>query len=144
MKENDIKDNFSAKLRACLEDRYGKIPSASVVARDFNLRAYGSSTISQESARRWIKGMSLPEEDRLRVLVNWLKLDFNEVLRNDNNLKIGDDTQLPAYFDQQLKQDARLTNDDAMLALLKSLNQHQRVMLLNLIKIIFPEHPVSK
>lgn len=51
------------------------------MAREFNLRAYDTTPISQESARRWIRGVSLPEEERLRVLVEWLDLDFNEALR---------------------------------------------------------------
>lgn len=80
-KTNDIKDNFSALLRDSLRSRFGRIPSAAVVAREFNLRAYDTAPISQESARRWIRGVSLPEEERLRVLVNWLDLDFNKVLR---------------------------------------------------------------
>ncbi len=80
-KTNDIKDNFSALLRDSLRSRFGRIPSAAVVAREFNLRAYDTAPISQESARRWIRGVSLPEEERLRVLVNWLDLDFNQVLR---------------------------------------------------------------
>ncbi len=80
-KSNDIKENFSALLRDSLRSRFGRIPSAAVVAREFNLRAYDTSPISQESARRWLRGVSLPEEERLRVLVNWLNLDFNEALK---------------------------------------------------------------
>lgn len=80
-KTNDVKNNFSALLRDCLRNRYGRIPSAAVVAREFNLRAYDTTPISQESARRWIRGVSLPEEERLRILVEWLDLDFNEALR---------------------------------------------------------------
>jgi hypothetical protein len=56
-----------------------------VVAREFNLRAYDTSPVSQESARRWLRGVSLPEEERLRVLVNWLNLDFNAALRPKTN-----------------------------------------------------------
>ncbi len=85
-KTNDIKDNFSALLRDSLRSRFGRIPSAAVVAREFNLRAYDTAPISQESARRWIRGVSLPEEERLRVLVNWLDLDFNKVLRAQDRM----------------------------------------------------------
>ncbi len=80
-KSNDIKENFSALLRDSLRARFGRIPSAAVVAREFNLRAYDTAPVSQESARRWLRGVSLPEEERLRVLVNWLNLDFNEALK---------------------------------------------------------------
>ena len=85
-KTNDIKENFAALLRDSLRSRFGRIPSAAVVAREFNLRAYDTPPISQESARRWIRGVSLPEEQRLRVLVNWLNLDFNAALRPGRDL----------------------------------------------------------
>lgn len=84
-KQSEIKDSFSRSLRNCLNAYYGKIPSASTFAKDFNLRAYGTSPITQESARRWMRGVSLPEEDRLCVLINWLNLDFNEILRSPHN-----------------------------------------------------------
>jgi hypothetical protein len=87
-KTNDIKENFSAILRDSLRKRFGRIPSAAVVAREFNLRAYDTSPVSQESARRWLRGVSLPEEERLRVLVNWLNLDFNAALRPRTNGQI--------------------------------------------------------
>lgn len=80
-KNNEIKDSFSSSLRKCLYEHYGKIPSAANFARDFNLRSHGTTPITQESARRWMRGVSLPEDDRLRVLINWLNLDYNEVLR---------------------------------------------------------------
>jgi hypothetical protein len=85
-KSNDIKENFAALLRDSLRSRFGRIPSAAVVAREFNLRAYDTPPISQESARRWMRGVSLPEEQRLRVLVNWLNLDFNAALRPGRDL----------------------------------------------------------
>ena len=80
-KQSEIRDSFSSSLRNCLNAYYGRIPSAATFARDFNLRAYGTSPITQESARRWMRGVSLPEEDRLRVLINWLDLDYNKILR---------------------------------------------------------------
>ena len=83
-KQSEIRDSFSSSLRNCLNAYYGRIPSAATFARDFNLRAYGTSPITQESARRWMRGVSLPEEDRLRVLINWLGLDYNKILRFPN------------------------------------------------------------
>jgi hypothetical protein len=84
-KTNDVKENFSALLRNSLKDRYGRLPSAAVLAREFNLRAYNTTPISGESARRWLRGVCLPEEERLRILVNWLNLDFNKALTANRN-----------------------------------------------------------
>ncbi|MEY3668885.1 MAG: hypothetical protein RL258_280 [Pseudomonadota bacterium] len=85
LKTNDVKENFSALLRSSLKARYGRLPSAAVLAREFNLRAYDTTPISGESARRWLRGVCLPEEERLRILVNWLDLDFNKALTANRN-----------------------------------------------------------
>jgi hypothetical protein len=68
---------FSKELSRRLIEYYGRMPSASVVSRDFNLRAKDVSAISQETARRWMRSLSLPEIDRLQVLVEWLSLDMS-------------------------------------------------------------------
>jgi len=71
------KAGFSRLLRESLASRYGKLPSAAFVAREFNLRAYGCEPITQESARRWLRGLSIPSGKRLGVLQAWLKFDLN-------------------------------------------------------------------
>ena len=68
---------FSKELSRRLIEYYGRMPSASVVSRDFNLRANDDSAISQETARRWMRSLSLPEIERLQVLVEWLGLDMS-------------------------------------------------------------------
>jgi hypothetical protein len=83
-KTNDVKENFSGLLRESLKARYGRVPSAAVLAREFNLRAYDTTPVTGESARRWLRGVCLPEEERLRVLVNWLGLNFNDALTHRN------------------------------------------------------------
>jgi hypothetical protein len=68
---------FSKELSRRLIEYYGRMPSASVVSRDFNLRANDVSAISQETARRWMRSLSLPEIERLQILVEWLGLDMS-------------------------------------------------------------------
>jgi hypothetical protein len=68
---------FSKELSRCLIEYYGRMPSASVLSRDFNLRANEEAAISQETARRWIRSLSLPEIERLKILVEWLGLDMS-------------------------------------------------------------------
>lgn len=145
---NDIKQIFSAQLRECLRTRYGKIPSAAVIARDFNLRAYGTQPISQESARRWIRGVSLPEEDRLRVLVNWLNLDFNNVLRSDdvstalNNFSHPNSMQIRLSDKNNETSSRTYANghsklDQEIIDLMFTLDEEQKNALSELIKIAF-------
>jgi len=72
-----MKDEFAKSLARHLLDYYGRVPSASILARDFNFRVGIEGTqISQETARRWIRGISMPELDKLQVLVDWLNLEM--------------------------------------------------------------------
>ena len=78
-KTRELKNIFSKALRDALRQNFGGMPSASIVAREFNLRSNHTNPITQETARRWMRGVSIPETLRLEVLANWLKLDLNEV-----------------------------------------------------------------
>jgi hypothetical protein len=71
----DLKSNFSIHLQNKLRERYGKIPSCAVFARDFSLLARDVEPISIETARKWIRGKALPHASRLRVLCAWLQID---------------------------------------------------------------------
>lgn len=85
--EVQIREAFAAQLRDRLRQRFrGKLPSAAIVAREFNLRAGAVLPISQESTRRWIRGTSIPDAPRLAVLAAWLHLDFNAALGPSNGI----------------------------------------------------------
>lgn len=75
-----MKEQFACSLRESLKARYGKLPSAAVLARDFNLRAYGVSPITQESARRWMRGECFPKSEYLEILINWLGVSLDAVV----------------------------------------------------------------
>ena len=75
-----IRTKFARALREALIAHYGKLPAASHLSREFNLRAYGVNSISQESARRWLRGLSIPTQDKLAILSNWLSLDLNNIV----------------------------------------------------------------
>lgn len=63
---------FSQSLKELLTKKYGYLPSAAKFADAFNLRAHGTTTISRETARKWLRGEAIPELSRLRVLITWL------------------------------------------------------------------------
>lgn len=69
---------FSERLRHAL-DAAGVRPSPTVVAHEFNLRYWGKS-ITPHTARNWIIGKSIPMQDKLRVLADWLQVN-PDVLR---------------------------------------------------------------
>jgi hypothetical protein len=55
------------------------VPSGAFLSNQFNLRAEGTSTITAETARKWVKGLSVPEIDRFKVLIKWLELDVDSI-----------------------------------------------------------------
>jgi transcriptional regulator with XRE-family HTH domain len=48
------------------------------VANEFNLRYWGRS-ITPHTARNWLMGNSLPTQDKLRVLAEWLQVSPDEL-----------------------------------------------------------------
>lgn len=75
---------FERALRASIARKLGRKISAQRFADQYNLRAYGTETISRETARKWIRGTTIPDYERLAVLVQWLDLDPLEFLDHDN------------------------------------------------------------
>ncbi len=81
MTKNDIQteaQKFAQRLRSAMQDA-GYKPSATVLANEFNLRYWGNS-ITAHAARNWLIGVSLPKQDKLRVLSDWLRISPNDLL----------------------------------------------------------------
>jgi hypothetical protein len=72
-----LRDSFSLALSNGLLMRYKQVPSAAFLAKEFNLRSGVAEPITQESARRWLRGLAIPELHKLLVLRSWLDLDLN-------------------------------------------------------------------
>jgi hypothetical protein len=68
---------FAEVLNRALIKKYKKVPSGAFLSNQFNLRAEGTTTITAETARKWVKGLSVPEIDRFKVLIKWLELDVD-------------------------------------------------------------------
>jgi hypothetical protein len=79
---NEVKSNFAHLLRESLRQRYGRVVPAAFLALEFNLRARDCEPITQEAARRWLNGVSMPEERKLRLLVSWLNIDLSHCFAN--------------------------------------------------------------
>ncbi len=81
MMENrkEFAKKFAEILNNHLVMKYKKVPSGYFFANQFNLRAKGTSTISAETARKWIKGIAVPEIDRFKVLIEWLSIDISDL-----------------------------------------------------------------
>lgn len=79
------KIEFSQRLRDAMV-RMGYVASPSVLEHEFNLRWPGRS-ISNQAAWGWLNSRSIPTQDKLQVLAEWLKtapevLRFGEAVRH--------------------------------------------------------------
>ncbi|PJC23140.1 MAG: hypothetical protein CO065_00300 [Comamonadaceae bacterium CG_4_9_14_0_8_um_filter_57_21] len=68
---------FADRLRLALKG-IGIRPSPTLVANEFNLRYWGKS-ITSHTARNWLLGKSIPMQDKLRVLSEWLHVSADEL-----------------------------------------------------------------
>ncbi len=72
---------FSDKLKNKLFLKYKKKVTIAFFVNEFNLRAHGTNAISYEAGRKWIKGLSLPEASKLKVLSEWLGADLLDMFQ---------------------------------------------------------------
>lgn len=96
---NSLNQHFASELRSRLKARYGKVPSCSVVARDFSLLAKNTNPISIETVRKWLNGECLPHITRLQVLQAWLGLnltspEINGKIHTQNSIHKSDESEI--------------------------------------------------
>ena len=77
MDEKDEKQAFSERLVAAVEAA-GYQPRPSVVEKHFNELYWGAS-VTFQGVSRWLKGHSIPEQDKLVVLAEWLNVEPHEL-----------------------------------------------------------------
>ena len=98
-----IANEFSRHLNHCLIKKYKKTPSANFLANQFNLRANGTSTITPETARKWMRGIAVPEIDRLIVLIHWLEFHPGQIFGIEDKLNQRSEVdELIEILEQQL------------------------------------------
>ncbi|NQE48898.1 DNA-binding protein [Herbaspirillum rubrisubalbicans] len=61
---------FAKRLRAAME-KSGYEPKPAVLEREFNLRYWGKP-MTLHGVRRWLLGESMPKQDKLETLAEWL------------------------------------------------------------------------
>ena len=74
--END-KAEFARRLREAMVAA-GYEPKPAVLEREFNLRHFGRS-MTLQGVRRWLQGETLPTNDKLRTLAEWLNVPPQEL-----------------------------------------------------------------
>lgn len=77
MDKQDEKQAFAERLNKAIEAA-GYEARPSVVEKHFNQRYWGSP-VSFQGVRRWLKGESIPEQDKLVTLAEWLGIEPHQL-----------------------------------------------------------------
>jgi transcriptional regulator with XRE-family HTH domain len=83
----DEKTEFSERLKQAMQDAGYKVRPI-VLEREFNTRYWGHP-VTVQAVRRWLKGESIPSQDKLQVLAEWLQVEAHV-------LRFGGQPRLPA------------------------------------------------
>ena len=90
MASSDEKKGFARRLAEALRRADLHEAGPSRIAREFNLRYHGDPVTTQ-AVRKWLGGLAVPSQDKMRVLAEWLDvapqwLRFGEGAREERNL----------------------------------------------------------
>lgn len=76
---NSVKKNFSKELNRSCINRYQVLPSNEQLSRDLYVFSKYTLKVSRETVRKWLRGETFPDLDCLLHLIDWLKLDINNI-----------------------------------------------------------------
>lgn len=79
----NIRKKFAKQLKEALIAA-GYEPKPAVLEREFNLRYWGKP-VSLHGVRRWLFGETLPTEDKLLVLSEWLNISLEYLVHGTTN-----------------------------------------------------------
>ncbi|MBT2786892.1 transcriptional regulator [Halomonas sp. ISL-106] len=123
---------FAERLKASLEAA-GYEARPSVLEREFNLRYWGKP-ITFQAVRRWLRGDSIPSQDKLQVLARWLLVD-------PHHLRYGDSSAY-TVSEPAASWDISSTNEERqLLSLYRGLPAAQRRVVREIIETFAKAHP---
>lgn len=73
MKSSQERLEFSERLEQALRNSDYSPNSPTQLAREFNLR-FGGHPVTVHAARKWLQGESIPTQEKLRALAQWLEV----------------------------------------------------------------------
>lgn len=71
MNSSSEQENFSKRFRQALRNADYSPDSPTQLAREFNIR-FSSGHVTPHAVRKWLVGESIPTQEKLRILANWL------------------------------------------------------------------------
>ncbi len=116
--------SFSSFFREGLRQKYGRLPSAAFVAIQFSRQLDGGKSVSHETVRRWMRGISMPTYSHLQVLAVWLVLDTNKLVAYYGSVNLYQSQAQVSRYDEETIRLAEL---------LSSLPSETQTLLLNLV-----------
>jgi len=75
-----LNKKFSEELKACLEKKYKRKIKNAEFATFYNLQF--DRSITTETARKWLRGESVPNVHTINDLANWLEMDLSGLFKN--------------------------------------------------------------
>lgn len=118
------RDCFSRRLRQSLDEAQYSPDSPTELARNFNLR-YPGRPITVHAARKWLLGEAIPTQDKMRTLATWLGVSVHWLrfgIAGEKVLSRAAPDVLPG--------------DLALMADLRLLDEHQRLIVREFIHVI--------
>lgn len=130
---SEEREAFQHRLTKALVSA-GCEPTPSAFARQFNLRADGAA-VTVHGARKWLKGESLPTQERLHVLARWLNV-------SPQWLRFGDG---PAGDTGAANDSAGIPHDEAvLLGDFRRLDERSQSVVRDLIASLLKHHSLRK
>lgn len=111
---------FSQRLRRAIEDFDNSLLSPTSLAREYNRRSR-HSTIGTTAAQKWLNGESIPQQEKLTFLANWLRVPVQW-------LRFGEPT---AEASVSIKEQRRL---DKLVSEFSELSERDKILVEKLIK----------
>ena len=90
MKSSAERNDFSTRLKSALTEASFPSDSPTQLSREFNSRFRGRP-ITIHAARKWLYGESIPTQEKIRTLAEWLQvpsdwLRYGDAPKNDKNI----------------------------------------------------------
>lgn len=90
---------FSARLQQTLAMRDYAPDSPTVLAREFNIR-FSGKPVTVHAARKWLVGESIPTQEKLRLLAEWLSVSVQWLRYGDDSGQTKEGKEPKAIKDQ--------------------------------------------
>jgi hypothetical protein len=139
MNNSSERENFSRRLQQALRNADYSPESPTQLAREFNIR-YSGGRITVHAVRKWLVGESIPTQEKLRTLAQWLGvpaewLRYGGDQRHSNSLVNADEPSsgAPSRFESE---DVKLVAD------LHRLDEHHQMIVRDIIRLLLRlNHP---